>query len=210
MFGVPSRGPGEPERSAAIRFKCMRNSDTLRCTFCGKSQNDVQKLIAGPTVYICNECVDTCNEIIGADSLPRRRYEGRAERLLRQAAQDFEAARLLQERGYGRAAAQVYRSAARMAMRAYFAGVWGEDRGGEIEGLLVEALRRDEDLRRLQALNVTSVVTQHAFDDELSEAGLRSVASDAELILQYVLSAIEAAEQRVAPEPAQPSSSEPS
>jgi len=36
----------------------------LRCSFCNKSQRDVEKLIAGPTVYICCECVDICNDII--------------------------------------------------------------------------------------------------------------------------------------------------
>jgi len=36
----------------------------LRCSFCGKSQNDVKKIIAGPTVYICNECVELCNDIM--------------------------------------------------------------------------------------------------------------------------------------------------
>jgi ATP-dependent Clp protease ATP-binding subunit ClpX len=46
----------------------MRRSDeTLRCSFCGKSQNEVKKLIAGPTVYICNECIDICIEIISDD-----------------------------------------------------------------------------------------------------------------------------------------------
>ena len=44
-----------------------RTVDTLRCSFCGKSQNEVKKLIAGPTVYICNECIDICNEIITDD-----------------------------------------------------------------------------------------------------------------------------------------------
>jgi ATP-dependent Clp protease ATP-binding subunit ClpX len=44
-----------------------RPDDTLRCSFCGKSQNEVKKLIAGPTVYICNECIDICNEIISDD-----------------------------------------------------------------------------------------------------------------------------------------------
>jgi len=39
----------------------------LRCSFCNKSQNDVKKLIAGPTVFICDECVDVCNEIIADD-----------------------------------------------------------------------------------------------------------------------------------------------
>ncbi len=36
----------------------------LKCSFCGKSQNQVKKLIAGPGVYVCNECIDLCNEII--------------------------------------------------------------------------------------------------------------------------------------------------
>src|SRR5210317_1549013 len=40
------------------------SSDKLSCSFCGKSQDDVKKLIAGPSVYICNECVDFCNDII--------------------------------------------------------------------------------------------------------------------------------------------------
>ncbi len=45
-----------------------RGEDTLRCSFCGKSQNEVRKLIAGPTVYICNECIDICIEIISDDA----------------------------------------------------------------------------------------------------------------------------------------------
>ncbi|MCP5140998.1 MAG: ATP-dependent Clp protease ATP-binding subunit ClpX [Gammaproteobacteria bacterium] len=39
----------------------------LYCSFCGKSQHEVRKLIAGPSVYICDECVDLCNEIIGEE-----------------------------------------------------------------------------------------------------------------------------------------------
>jgi ATP-dependent Clp protease ATP-binding subunit ClpX len=39
-------------------------SDQLQCSFCGKSQRQVRKLIAGPGVYICDECIDLCNEII--------------------------------------------------------------------------------------------------------------------------------------------------
>jgi len=39
-------------------------SDLLKCTFCGKSQKQVRKLIAGPSVYICDECIELCNEII--------------------------------------------------------------------------------------------------------------------------------------------------
>src|SRR5213596_49568 len=40
---------------------------TLKCSFCGKSQNDVRKLIAGPTVYICDECIELCNDIIAEE-----------------------------------------------------------------------------------------------------------------------------------------------
>ena len=58
-------------------------SDLLKCSFCGKSQKQVKKLIAGPGVYICDECIDLCNEIIeeevgesvnlGWDELPKPR-----------------------------------------------------------------------------------------------------------------------------------------
>ncbi|MEO5357580.1 MAG: ATP-dependent Clp protease ATP-binding subunit ClpX [Nitrospirae bacterium YQR-1] len=44
-----------------------KKEDQLRCTFCGKLQSEVKKLIAGPSVYICDECVDLCNDIIAED-----------------------------------------------------------------------------------------------------------------------------------------------
>jgi ATP-dependent Clp protease ATP-binding subunit ClpX len=50
------------------------DSEILRCSFCNKDQNDVRKLIAGPTVFICDECVDVCNDIIADD----RRVEGKS------------------------------------------------------------------------------------------------------------------------------------
>ncbi len=45
----------------------LKPEEILRCSFCGKTQNEVKKLIAGPNVYICNECIDICNEIINDD-----------------------------------------------------------------------------------------------------------------------------------------------
>jgi ATP-dependent Clp protease ATP-binding subunit ClpX len=44
--------------------KFGENGELLKCSFCGKSQKQVKKLIAGPGVYICDECIDLCNEII--------------------------------------------------------------------------------------------------------------------------------------------------
>ena len=43
------------------------NDDGLVCSFCGKRQDVVRKLVAGPGVYICDECIDLCNEIIAED-----------------------------------------------------------------------------------------------------------------------------------------------
>jgi ATP-dependent Clp protease ATP-binding subunit ClpX len=43
------------------------SSDDLMCSFCGKSQDEVKKLIAGPSVYICDECIQLCNEIIAEE-----------------------------------------------------------------------------------------------------------------------------------------------
>lgn len=44
--------------------RMQESADLLKCSFCGKSQKQVKKLIAGPGVYICNECIELCNEII--------------------------------------------------------------------------------------------------------------------------------------------------
>ncbi len=54
-----------------------RDADVLRCSFCGKSQHEVRKLIAGPNVYICNECVEVCLDIIAED----RANEAQAHRV---------------------------------------------------------------------------------------------------------------------------------
>src|ERR671930_227143 len=52
------------------------DGEILRCSFCNKDQNDVRKLIAGPTVFICDECVEVCNDIIADDN----RFENRGAR----------------------------------------------------------------------------------------------------------------------------------
>ncbi|MEE9123861.1 MAG: ATP-dependent Clp protease ATP-binding subunit ClpX [candidate division NC10 bacterium] len=52
--------------------KPIKQGGKLQCSFCGKSQDDVRKLIAGPTVYSCDECIELCNDII-ADELEEER-----------------------------------------------------------------------------------------------------------------------------------------
>ena len=53
--------------------RASEGNEQLLCSFCGKSQRQVKKLIAGPGVYICDECIDLCNEIIDEElTAPRR------------------------------------------------------------------------------------------------------------------------------------------
>ncbi len=54
------------------------NKNTLYCSFCGKSQHEVKKLIAGPTVFICDECVELCMDIIKEEnkSVINQKLEG--------------------------------------------------------------------------------------------------------------------------------------
>ena len=47
--------------------RAREGGGSLKCSFCGKGQNDVRKLIAGPTVYICDECIELCNDIIAEE-----------------------------------------------------------------------------------------------------------------------------------------------
>jgi ATP-dependent Clp protease ATP-binding subunit ClpX len=64
----------------------MSDDDTLGeggkllfCSFCGKNQNEVRRLIAGPSVYICDECVDLCNDIISEEAVVAESTEGNDE-----------------------------------------------------------------------------------------------------------------------------------
>ena len=48
------------------------SNDRLKCSFCGKTQDQVKKLIAGPDVFICDECVDLCNEILDEEFFEKK------------------------------------------------------------------------------------------------------------------------------------------
>jgi hypothetical protein len=53
----------------------------LRCSFCNKDENEVQRLIAGPTVFICDECVEVCKDIVSGKYDRRSRWEESMGRL---------------------------------------------------------------------------------------------------------------------------------
>ena len=56
-----------------------KNDDKLKCSFCGKTQDQVKKLIAGPEVYICDECVELCNEILDEEFFEGKEKESSKE-----------------------------------------------------------------------------------------------------------------------------------
>ena len=64
-----------PKESRRSVTRIGESGDLLKCSFCGKTQKQVKKLIAGPGVYICDECIDLCNEII-EDELSEASSEG--------------------------------------------------------------------------------------------------------------------------------------
>ncbi|OGQ23487.1 MAG: ATP-dependent protease ATP-binding subunit ClpX [Deltaproteobacteria bacterium RIFCSPHIGHO2_02_FULL_44_16] len=57
--------------------KTIDDPTNLSCSFCGKSQREVRKLIAGPTVYICDECIELCNDIIAEENVRSRQHDDR-------------------------------------------------------------------------------------------------------------------------------------
>ena len=56
-------------------YKFSDEKGQLKCSFCGKIQDQVKKLVAGPGVYICDECIELCNEIIEEELMDETDFE---------------------------------------------------------------------------------------------------------------------------------------
>ena len=72
---MPDKPLNDPKAEAKARKKAekvlgLKLPKTLHCSFCGKSQHKVQKLIAGPGCFICDECVGLCDTIIAGGTIP--------------------------------------------------------------------------------------------------------------------------------------------
>jgi hypothetical protein len=61
---IEAAAPHEDDRRAPSSGRTSEPKDTLFCSFCGRSQHKMRALIAGPHVYICNDCVETCDDIL--------------------------------------------------------------------------------------------------------------------------------------------------
>lgn len=77
----PKRSPQEIKaRRKLERATGQRLPKALHCSFCGKAQQEVAKLIAGPFVFICNECVEMCNDVVADRPIADKGYTKPLER----------------------------------------------------------------------------------------------------------------------------------
>lgn len=116
---------------------------TLYCSFCGKSQHEVEKLIAGPTVFICNECVALCAEIINEECV--------------RAGKGSFASMLLSEKGVASDLPVSTVKADELLKQAFPTGIGAEVSAGELIGTLygtlagiVQRRKMDESERKLE------------------------------------------------------------
>ena len=77
----PKRTPEEIKARRKLERAIGRSlPKTMHCSFCGKPQTEVEKLIAGPTGFICNECVEMCNDVVAGRPIPDKGYTKPLER----------------------------------------------------------------------------------------------------------------------------------
>ena len=173
---------------------------SIRCSFCGKSQNEVRKVIAGPTVYICDECVGVCNDILADSGItpsgPADRSkpsQDLARKYVDRAKSELDAALALLTGGFHRVCVDAARSSARSALRAFLLTRGETPTDPDLTYLLGQAMRHDTELRRLYDLNLTSLISSYEFDDEVSATDSRFAFETAARILAFATSAVDAA-----------------
>ena len=138
---------------------------SLRCSFCNKSQRDVKKLIAGPAAYICDECVDVCNDVLADEGLAFGRGVRAALRAVNRAREYASAARALLESKENLPAAREVRNACLAALRGHAlldgdgADSWSETK------VVVRALETHPQIARLlQVDDASHILLRVAID----------------------------------------------
>ena len=164
-----------------------KDHDMLRCSFCGKDQNSVKKLIAGPSVFICNECIDLCTNIIIGES-ERETLADLHETLVppRMIKESLDQYIIGQEEAKRKLAVAVYNHYKRIASR----GIGGDDDDVELQKsniLLVGPTGSGKTLLAQTLARVLKVPFTMADATNLTEAGY--VGEDVENILVALLQA---------------------
>ncbi len=173
---------------------------SLSCSFCGKRRKEVRKLIAGPEVYICDECVGICREILRDEGITPAGSENRAtpshdlvRKYVERAQRELDAAQVLFDGGFYRVCVDAARSSAQSALRAFLLSRGETPNNHDLVYLLGQALTQDSDLRRLYDLNLTSLISSYDFDDEVGSTDSRFAFETAARILAFVTSTVDAA-----------------
>lgn len=181
-------------------LESMKAND-LKCSFCGRGKDEVRQLIAGPSVFICGECVEICNEILKGDGVGPHTDDAYIEQHLARARANLTAARTLIDGGHARAAVDVARIGARAALRAFCRKRREHPPArNDFTLLLSLALQASEGLRRLHDLNLTRLITHYQFDGEVGGTEARQAIEVAEAIVDFVLFHPPATQPQRAPE----------
>ena len=172
--------------------KKRQDRDTLRCSFCGKTQDEVSKLIAGPRVYICNECVAICIEIIRDDEQIKEGHNSAIRDYMLRASDDLEAAQLLAVHAQRRVAVDLSRTSAQSSLMAYEVVRKGQVSYLVFEELITALLQEDYDLRRVEGLNVTPLLKEFRGGEEIGESDVAGAIETARIIYEFVCSKVAA------------------
>jgi hypothetical protein len=162
------------------------NEKTLRCAFCGKTESEVAKLIAGPSVYICNECVVICDQILDDEGIERDTVDQIAKQHLARAAADLDGARLLIAHEHYRLAVDVLRGSVGACLQGYFFARYGQCSVNNLSQLLSLTLYEEEGLRRLKGVNLTDLLADLEFNEDVNLEDAQHAFSASEAIVQYI------------------------
>jgi hypothetical protein len=176
----------------------MSDPVVLRCSFCNKSQRDVKKLIAGPTVYICDECVEVCNGILTDDGIVTGRGTRAASRAAVQAGEHLHSARTLLDAGEALGAAREVRNSALASMRGFmFLDDEGADRATETKVVMASLYNHPEIAELLHQRDSAHIILRVSLDGAMPASSDVATALDvAADLLARLRAAAEAADEK--------------
>jgi hypothetical protein len=146
----------------------------------------VKKLIAGPTVYICNECIEICVEVIESDAEQGRKNTAAVQDYLLRAIDDLESARVLIAAGRRRVGVELSRTSSQSSLMAYELLRDGHVSYSEFDKLVSALLFDDAELRQLEGLNVTPLLKDYHGGEVVPDGEAEAALETARLIYEFV------------------------
>ena len=162
------------------------NEHTLKCSFCGKAQFDIARLIAGPGVSICNECVDICAETIRQDTEAASGLDRAVNDCLRRALDELECAELLIANERHRVGVELSRSSCQSSLMAFELSRDGHVSYRELDKLMPALLFDDAELRALPGLDFAPLVKDVRGGESVSEDEAKIALNTARRLYEFV------------------------